>query len=57
MSINDMIKEYCPSVPRLAPEDVLAGILVKFEVYYNDFCEKGMGPWFLSKYYERWLHR
>lgn len=56
VSINDMIKEYCPSVPRLSPEDVLAGILVKFEVYYNDFCEKGMGPWFLSKYYERWLH-
>lgn len=57
VSINDIIQEYCPLQDRLCPEDVLAGIMVKFEVYYNEFCEKGMGNWFLDKYYERWLHR
>ena len=57
VSINDIIKDYNPSAPKLAAEDVLAGILVKFEVFYNEFCEKGMGTWFLKKYYQRWLHR
>lgn len=57
VSINDLIQECNPLQARLSPEDVLAGIMVKFEVYYNQFCDKGMGPWFLSKYYERWLHR
>lgn len=57
VSINDIISDYNPSAPRLSAEDVLAGILVKFEVYYNEFCEKGMGTWFLDKYYQRWLHR
>ncbi|GAA5805580.1 biotin-protein ligase [Helicostylum pulchrum] len=56
VSINDLIQECNPLQARLSPEDVLAGIMVKFEVYYNQFCDKGMGPWFLSKYYERWLH-
>ncbi|KAL9546035.1 hypothetical protein PS6_007870 [Mucor atramentarius] len=56
VSINDIISDYNPSAPRLSAEDVLAGILVKFEVYYNEFCEKGMGTWFLDKYYQRWLH-
>jgi len=56
-SINDVIHAHNSSLPKLAPEDTLAGILVTFEQLYNTFCEKGMGSWFLSKYYERWLHK
>ncbi|KAG2213837.1 hypothetical protein INT47_001106 [Mucor saturninus] len=54
VSINDVIETH--GLSRLSVEDVLAGILVKFEIYYTEFCEKGMGAWFLNKYYERWLH-
>lgn len=55
VSINDVVEAH--GLSKLSLEDVLAGILVKFEIYYNEFCEKGMGTWFLRKYYERWLHR
>lgn len=57
MSINDIIQEQNSLLPRLSAEDVLAGILVKFEMYYNQFCKQGMGSWFLDLYYKRWLHR
>ncbi|KAI8089957.1 biotin-protein ligase [Halteromyces radiatus] len=56
VSINDVISEHNPSLARLTPEDVLAGILVTFERFYNQFCEEGMGSWFLDIYYKRWLH-
>ncbi|KAG0741029.1 hypothetical protein G6F62_003927 [Rhizopus arrhizus] len=56
VSINDIIKGCDPSLNALSAEDVLAGIMVKFEMYYNRFCKDGMGSWFLDKYYERWLH-
>jgi len=56
-SINDVIHAHDASLPKLTPEDTLAGILVTFEEMYNTFCDKGMGSWFLNKYYERWLHR
>ncbi|KAI8578733.1 hypothetical protein K450DRAFT_245252 [Umbelopsis ramanniana AG] len=55
-SINDVIHAHDASLPKLTPEDTLAGILVTFEEMYNTFCDKGMGSWFLNKYYERWLH-
>ncbi|ORX51705.1 class II aaRS and biotin synthetase [Hesseltinella vesiculosa] len=54
--VNDVIAQHDPSLSRLEPEDMLASVLVIFERYYNDFCEKGMGPWFLDQYYKRWLH-
>ncbi|KAI7890820.1 biotin-protein ligase [Mucor mucedo] len=41
VSINDVIETH--GLSRLSVEDVLAGILVKFEIYYTEFCEKGMG--------------
>ncbi|KAI8337299.1 biotin-protein ligase [Chlamydoabsidia padenii] len=56
VSINDVITQHNRSLPRLTPEDVLAKILVTFERFYNEFCEKGMGSWFLDLYYKRWLH-
>ncbi|KAF7730688.1 biotin holocarboxylase synthetase [Apophysomyces ossiformis] len=56
VSINDTIKAHNPSLQRLSAEEVLAGILVTFERLYSEFCEKGMGPWFLELYYKRWLH-
>ncbi|ORY94472.1 biotin-protein ligase [Syncephalastrum racemosum] len=54
VSINDIIQQHGRA--RLTSEDVLAGILVQFEKYYTQFCEEGMGPWFLDTYYARWLH-
>lgn len=57
VSINDVITKHNPSLPRLSPEDVLANILVTFERFYYEFCDKGMGSWFLDTYYKRWLHR
>ncbi|KAG2220121.1 hypothetical protein INT45_006149 [Circinella minor] len=56
VSINDVIQKHNSSLPRITPEDMLAGILVTFEKFYSDFCEKGMGSWFLDLYYKRWLH-
>ncbi|KAI9488995.1 biotin-protein ligase [Zychaea mexicana] len=56
VSINDVIQAHNPSLPRISPEDMLAGILVLFERFYSEFCEKGMGSWFLDLYYKRWLH-
>ncbi|KAI8640680.1 biotin-protein ligase [Parasitella parasitica] len=56
VSINDIIKDHSPAASELSAEGFLAGILVKFEVYYNQFCEKGMGQWFLHKYCQNWLH-
>ncbi|CAO3611002.1 unnamed protein product [Cunninghamella echinulata] len=56
VSINDVITKHNRSLPRLSSEDALANILVTFERFYNEFCEKGMGPWFLDTYYKRWLH-
>jgi biotin--protein ligase len=57
VSINDVIEKHDPKLKRLDKEEVLAHALVTFEKYYMEFCEKGMGPWFLNKYYSRWLHR
>ncbi|CAG8433526.1 6288_t:CDS:2 [Diversispora eburnea] len=39
-------------------EELLASILVKFELFYKEFCENGRGfePFF-DIYYKRWLHR
>ncbi|KAI8639527.1 biotin-protein ligase [Parasitella parasitica] len=56
VSINDVIQKHNPKLRRLEREQVLAHALVTFEKYYMEFCEKGMGAWFLDKYYERWLH-
>ncbi|KAI7888897.1 biotin-protein ligase [Mucor mucedo] len=56
VSINDVIKNHNPSLKKLDKEDVLAHVLVTFEKLYIDFCEKGMGKWFLDLYYSRWLH-
>ncbi|KAI8984219.1 biotin-protein ligase [Mycotypha africana] len=56
VSINDVIQETDPKLERLEKEDVAANVLVVFEKYYMEFCEKGIGPWFLDKYYSRWLH-
>ncbi|CAO3698264.1 unnamed protein product [Rhizopus stolonifer] len=56
VSINDVIQAYDPKLDRLGHEQVLAHALVTFEKFYLEFCEKGMGKWFLDKYYERWLH-
>ncbi|OBZ85673.1 Biotin--protein ligase [Choanephora cucurbitarum] len=56
VSINDVIQQHNPSLKRLEREEVLAHALVTFEKYYMEFCEKGMGSWFLDKYYQRWLH-
>ncbi|KAI8140387.1 biotin-protein ligase [Fennellomyces sp. T-0311] len=55
-SINDVIQAHNPSLPRISGEDMLAGILVTFEKMYSQFCDEGMGPWFLDLYYKRWLH-
>lgn len=57
VSINDVITQHNPQLRKLEKEDLLAHALVTFEKYYTDFCEKGMGSWFLDKYYSRWLHR
>ncbi|KAI8074474.1 biotin-protein ligase [Gongronella butleri] len=56
VSVNEVIAQHDPKLPPLTSEDVLANLLVLFERYYHDFCEKGMGPWFLDQYYKRWLH-
>ncbi|KAI8337315.1 biotin-protein ligase [Blakeslea trispora] len=56
VSINDVIQQHNPSLKRLEREEVLAHALVTFEKYYMEFCEKGMGSWFLDTYYQRWLH-
>ncbi|KAI9480334.1 MAG: biotin-protein ligase [Benjaminiella poitrasii] len=56
VSINDVIQEHDPKLKRLDKEDILAHALITFEKYYMEFCEKGMGNWFLDKYYQRWLH-
>ncbi|KAI7902126.1 biotin-protein ligase [Cokeromyces recurvatus] len=56
VSINDIIQDHNPKLKRLEKEDVLAHVLITFEKYYMEFCQKGMGKWFLDKYYERWLH-
>ncbi|KAI8384435.1 biotin-protein ligase [Radiomyces spectabilis] len=56
VSINDVIKSHNPRLAKLEAEDVLAGVIVTFENYYLEFCEKGMGSWFLDTYYRRWLH-
>ncbi|CEP11163.1 hypothetical protein [Parasitella parasitica] len=56
VSINDVIKKHNPKLRRLGREQVLAHALITFEKYYMEFCEKGMGAWFLDKYYKRWLH-
>lgn len=55
VSINEVIQQQ--GLPKLDREEVLAHALVTFEKYYSEFCEKGMGEWFLDKYYDRWLHR
>ncbi|ORZ24163.1 biotin-protein ligase [Absidia repens] len=55
-SINQVIKAYDSSLPALSSEDVLANILVSFESLYAQFCEHGIGAWFLSRYYKHWLH-
>ncbi|KAI9311361.1 biotin-protein ligase [Dichotomocladium elegans] len=55
-SINNVIKAHNPSLARLSHEETLAGILVTFEKFYAQFCEEGMGRWFLDRYYSRWLH-
>lgn len=57
VSINDVIQQHDPKLQRLGPEEVLAHALVTFEKFYMEFCEKGMGSWFLDRYYDRWLHR
>lgn len=57
VSINDVIKNHDSTLKLLDREDVLAHALVTFEKYYMEFCEKGMGKWFLDQYYARWLHR
>ncbi|KAI9344715.1 biotin-protein ligase [Pilaira anomala] len=54
VSINEVIKKY--GLPTLEREEVLAHALVKFEKFYHEFNEKGIGKWFLDKYYSRWLH-
>lgn len=54
VSINEVIKKY--GLPALEREEVLAHALVKFEKFYHEFNEKGIGKWFLDKYYARWLH-
>lgn len=54
VSINDIIAQQ--GLARLDKEDVLANFLVTFEKLYMEFCEKGMGHWFLKAYYNRWLH-
>ncbi|RCI05089.1 biotin holocarboxylase synthetase [Rhizopus stolonifer] len=56
VSINDVIQQHNPKLERLGREQVLAHALVTFEKYYMELCEKGMGSWFLDKYYKRWLH-
>lgn len=55
VSINDVFRD--SSLAPLSAEDVLAGIVTKFEVYYDHFCRGGIGSWFLDTYYKRWLHR
>ncbi|ORE08940.1 class II aaRS and biotin synthetase [Rhizopus microsporus var. microsporus] len=54
VSINDIFRN--SSLAPLSAEDVLAGIIAKFEVYYGHFCRDGIGSWFLDTYYKRWLH-
>jgi biotin--protein ligase len=56
VSINDVIAEEY-GLQKLTNEDVLAGVLVKFEEIYKEFCENGAGPWFLNRYYDHWMHR
>ncbi|KAL7310217.1 biotin holocarboxylase synthetase [Mucor circinelloides] len=56
VSINDVIQKHNPALKRLDREEMLAHVLVTFEKYYMEFCEKGIGAWFLDKYYQRWLH-
>ncbi|KAI7863662.1 biotin-protein ligase, partial [Spinellus fusiger] len=56
VSVNEVIHSHNPSLAPLHPEDTLAGIMVCFEKMYHEFCEQGMGRWFLDLYYDRWLH-
>ncbi|KAI8097635.1 biotin-protein ligase [Halteromyces radiatus] len=55
-SINEIIQAYDRTLPLLSSEDVLAGIIVSFESLYMQFCEHGIGSWFLQRYYHYWLH-
>ncbi|KAI8888267.1 class II aaRS and biotin synthetase [Backusella circina FSU 941] len=56
VSINEIIRQHNPALAPLKREEMLADVLVTFEKMYNEFCEKGMGSWFLDMYYRRWLH-
>ncbi|CAG8701746.1 11764_t:CDS:2, partial [Acaulospora morrowiae] len=60
-SINQLIHNYNQSqhaskqLRPLSQEELLAGILVEFEMLYKEFCECGYES-FLDVYYKRWLH-
>ncbi|ORX52462.1 class II aaRS and biotin synthetase [Hesseltinella vesiculosa] len=56
VSLNQVIGAQDPSLPLLTLEDTLAGILAMFTSLYSTFCSQGMGDWFLTRYYRRWLH-
>lgn len=62
-SINQLITSYNQShsdnkIELISQEELLASTLVKFELFYKEFCENGRGfePFF-DIYYKRWLHR
>lgn len=61
-AINHIISLYNRAnntqLEEFSQEQLLASILVKFESFYNDFCNNGhgFGP-FLNIYYKRWLHK
>ncbi|CAG8647968.1 13542_t:CDS:2, partial [Acaulospora morrowiae] len=61
-SINQLIQNYNQSqhvskqLRPLSQEELLAEILVEFEMLYKEFCERGYES-FLDVYYKRWLHR
>ncbi|CAG8642704.1 6767_t:CDS:2, partial [Acaulospora colombiana] len=62
-SINQIIDKYNEShhtsrqLKPFSQEELLARILVKFELFYTEFCGNGSGyESFLDVYYERWLH-
>ncbi|KAI8341457.1 biotin-protein ligase [Chlamydoabsidia padenii] len=54
ISINQVLKAH--NLPLLSSEDLLASILVSFESLYTQFCDVGIGSWFLNRYYAHWLH-
>ncbi|KAI8975945.1 biotin-protein ligase [Pilobolus umbonatus] len=56
VSINEVIRQHNPRLLPLKREEWVANAMVTFENMYLEFCEKGVGPWFLNKYYKRWLH-